>query len=342
MPPDPHPDVAGPAHADHDHSPAGHDPTEHAHVGHGHAGHTHGTEGVSDGRLVGAVLLNGGIVAAQAVGAAVSGSLALAADAAHNASDVAGLVGALVARRVARRGPDARRTFGYARAETVAALVHLTALAVIALVLAGEALGRFFSPAPVAGGTMLAVGAVGLAGNLFSVGLLWRGARGSLNLRAAVTHLAADALASLAVIAGALVLRAGGPLWVDPALTLGISALLLRHAVRDGKTAAAVLMESAPAGLDLAALVGAVRAVPGVAGLHHVHVWHLDERRVALEAHLVVDAPDGTRTDAVRAAVRDVLRGRFGVAHTTLEVEHPDDPCVPDGCADAPVVSPTG
>ncbi len=291
--------------------------------------HTHGAGGTDDEgggwRLLVALALNLVIVVAQVVGGVLSGSLAVLSDAAHNASDASALGISYFARRLARRGPDKRRTFGYARVETVAALVNLTTLVVIGLYLGGQAVFRLFRPEEVNGTVMLIVGGIAFVEDLLSVIVLWPVMKGSLNIKSAVLHLAADTATTLAVIAGAVAVLLGGPSWIDPAITLLLSAVILRHAVREIREAAAVLMDTAPEDLDLDALVASVEAVDGVERLRHVHVWRLDEKRTAMEGHLAVGADaDLDRVEAVRRTVKALLYDRFEIDHATLEVVRSD------------------
>ena len=288
--------------------------------------HAHGGE-VSDLRLWIAIVLNVGIVVAQIAGAAISGSLALAADAAHNASDAAALLITFFAKRLARRPADQRRTFGYARAETVAALINLTTLVAISLYLGYEGISRLISPQEVAGKTMLVVAIIAFIEDLLSVVALWPGIKASLNMRSAILHLAADTLTTVAVIIGAVAVMYGGPAWIDPALTLGISVFILWHSLREGLEAAKVLMDSAPDDLDLDGLIQAASRLQGVREIHHVHVWRIDEHRVALEAHVVVEFADLETMEALKGELKSMLSSRFDISHSTLEFERPGTDC---------------
>lgn len=289
--------------------------------------HAHGHGEESGGRsLLIALALNVGIVAAQVIGGLLSGSLALLADAVHNLSDAAALGISYGARRIARRDPDQRRTFGYARVETVAALINLTALIIVAFYLLVQAVTRLFNPQEVHGTTMLVVGGIAFAEDLLSVIVLSRGAKQSMNIRSSMLHLAADTLSTIAVIAGAAAVMIWNLTWIDPVLTMLISVFILFHAVRALRSAASVLIESAPKGFDLDGAVRVVEEVPGVLDIHHIHVWRLDEQRVAVEAHLVMDRADLGEIEQVKREVKAVLHDRFGVEHTTLEVEI--DACV--------------
>ena len=289
--------------------------------------HTHHrTPDAGGGRILIALLLNVGIVVAQVIGGVLSGSLALIADAVHNGSDAASLGISYGARRIAGRDADQRRTFGYARVETVAALINLTTLIVIALYLFVEGVQKLFTPSEVDGTIMLVVAGIALVEDLLSVAVLYPLSKGSLNVRSATLHLVADTLSTVAVLLGALALMVFEIHWIDPLLTLIISVFILLHAGRDLRATASVLIESAPRGFDLKAAVHAVEGVQGVEELHHVHVWQIDEKRVGLEAHLVMDRSDLGEIERVKSEAKRLLHDQFGIEHTTLEIEV--DPCV--------------
>ena len=295
---------------------------QHGHA-HGHGGHHHhhDTESMGDGRLAWAVAVNVVLTVVQIAGGVVSGSLALVADAIHNLSDAAALGIALFARKVARRGADERMTYGYRRAEIIAALINLTTLIVIGVYLVYEAILRFFAPEPIVGWIVVVVAGVALAIDLVTAALTYAGAKESMNIRAAFLHNVADALGSVAVIvAGTLVIWFGCN-WVDPAVTLLIAGYILWHGLVEIRACIYILMAGVPAGVELAALSTAVRAVDGVVGVHHLHVWQLDERAPYFEAHVVIDRVDADRLEDIKRAVKWALRERFGIAHSTLEIE---------------------
>lgn len=291
---------------------------------HGHR-HAHADPSPrSDRRLVAAVGLNLGLTLAQVIAGLVSGSLALIADAIHNLSDAASLGIALFARRLARRSADPVMTFGWGRAEVIAALVNLTTLILIGVWLAYEAVLRFFDPQPIAGWAVVIVAAIALAVDLGTVLLTRRMARDSTNVRAAFLHNMADALASVGVIVAGTLILLHGWLWVDAAVTLAIAAYVLYHGATEIGPTLRILMGGAPAGLDAHRAAEAMAGVPGVRDVHHVHVWSLDETSASVEAHLVVDTTDVAEIEEIKRAVRERLAETLGVRHSTLETEPPD------------------
>lgn len=263
----------------------------------------------------------------QIVGGLASGSLMLVADALHNLSDAMALFIAFAARRISRRPANDQMTFGYARAEVVAALINLTTLIIISLFLAWEAVSRLFDPQPVQGWTVVWIAALALVIDLGTALLVRAQAKDSLNLRAAFLHNLTDAGASAAVIIGGLAVAMYGWMWVDGALTLLISGWILHHCWGDIVETIRILMNAAPDNPARAEVLDAMEGVEGVASVHHVHLWRIDERRLSLEAHLVVEGPDPAAASAARIRVREILQTRFGIAHGTLEVEFPGDPC---------------
>ena len=297
----------------------------------GHAHHHHVDPEAGDRRVALAVGVNLALTAAQVAGGVLAGSLSLIADALHNLSDAVSLVIAFVARKVARRPSDERMTFGYARAEIVAALVNYTMLIVVGLYLVFEAVTRFVEPVPVTGWVVVIVAGVALAVDLVTAGLTWALSKSSVNMRAAFVHNLSDALGSVAVIvAGTLIILFDW--WiVDPLATLGIAGYILWLSFAEIGPVIRMLMLGSPPDTDGREVARAMRAVDGVADVHHLHLWQLDERRDALDAHVVVTAGDWDRADAIKDAVRDALRAGFGIEHATLETECARHAC--DGAA---------
>lgn len=271
--------------------------------------------------LIIALFLNVGITAAQVIGGVLSGSLSLLADAAHNGSDAASLGISYGARRISRRPADVVRTFGYNRAEVIGALINLTTLFVIATFLIYQAVRRLSSPPEVDGMTMLVVGAIAFVEDGISTWLLYRGAKSSLNVRAAFIHMLGDTLATLGVLLGGFLIMRYGLHWIDPAITAAIAIYLIVHGYVEIRKAIGILMESAPEGFDFDRMVQEVEALEGVDDLHHVHVWRLDERRVALEAHVAVRERDLSAVEEIKNRIKTLLRDDFNVAHATLEIE---------------------
>jgi cobalt-zinc-cadmium efflux system protein len=294
---------------------------------HDHAGHSHGygahaleaRREDSRKRLWIALAINAALLVAEAVGGLITGSLAVLADAGHLLSDVGSIGLALFAARLASLPAAGRRTFGYQRSEVLAALVNGITLVVVSVVIAIAAISRFSDPPEIDGWGVLALGVFGLAGNLAATLVLARGQREDINLEGALRHSAADALGSIGVlIAGAWVLFGGSPI-VDPIVGLLIAALVLASSWRLIKEPLDVLMESAPANLDVDAVGAAICSEEGVRAVHDLHVWTVTAGFGAIAAHVVVAA--GSDRDLIRRRLEFTLGERYGIEHTTLQME---------------------
>ncbi|HWQ22079.1 MAG TPA: cation diffusion facilitator family transporter [Clostridia bacterium] len=268
------------------------------------------------------ILMNVVITISEIVGGLVSGSLALLADAFHNATDTLAGVLAFWTLRLGRRDHDEQYTFGYRRAEILSAGINAGAMVVISLVLFREAYERFLHPVPIKGGIMLVVAVVGLVANLVSVLLLHRSASESLNVRGAYLHLLSDALSSVGVVLGGIVVTLWHLAWVDPLVTVLVAGWVLREAFLVAREAGGILMERAPNGLELARLEADICALPYVKNLHHVHVWQVSDTETMFEGHVNVDNISVSDTDPIRIQVQDLLRDKYGITHATLQFEY--------------------
>ena len=294
-------------------------------------GHDHKTTAEqSGGRLAIAVTLNLALGIAQVVGGLIAGSLALVADALHNLSDAASLVVALLARRIAGKPADEKRTFGYRRAEVIGAAINLSALIFVALYLDYEAIARFFSEKAVEGWIVVLLAGGALAVDVMTALLTYAQSRHSLNIKAAFVHNVSDGLASIAVlVAGSLILLYHW-YWADLVATLLISSYALYQGITMLPRVVNILMEGAPTGLDLQEVVAALKSIDGVLDAHHVHAWELDENHRALEAHVVVTADDLDALETIKQRCKAVLQDRFAITHSTLEIELPSAGHEPD------------
>jgi cobalt-zinc-cadmium efflux system protein len=282
------------------------------------------TSGRPARRLVAAVSVTAVILVGEVVGGIWSGSLALISDAAHVFMDVFALALSLAALLLARRPADERRTYGWHRAEVFAALINGGTLIAVAAFIFVEGIRRLLEPTPVKGVGLLIIAVVGLVANGAVALLLRRHATSDINIRGAFLHVLGDALASIAVVVGALVVIATGWYYVDPILALGIGALLFWGAGRLVRDAARILFEGTPPGVKPAEIAEALTAVEGVTSVHDLHVWALCSHVTNLSAHLVVCEGTG---DETRRAAEGVLAERFKIRHTTLQLE--TEPCTP-------------
>jgi cobalt-zinc-cadmium efflux system protein len=270
-----------------------------------------------------ALAINGGLLVAEAVGGVITGSLALLADAGHLLSDVSSIVLALIAVQLASLPATGRRTFGYQRSEVLAALVNGLLLVVVSIGIAWAAIGRLSDPPPIDGAGVLALGVLGLAGNLAATWVLARGQREDINLEGVLRHSVADALGSLGVVVAGSVVLLGGSDIVDPIVGLLIAALVLASSWRLIKEPFDVLMEAAPVGLDVDAIGAAICREDGVRSVHDLHVWTVTAGFGALAAHVVVSRE--CDRDLVRRRLELTLAESFGIEHTTLQMEEEAD-----------------
>jgi cobalt-zinc-cadmium efflux system protein len=266
-----------------------------------------------------ALAINLAMLVAAVAGGLITGSLALLADAGHVLSDVGAIALGLAAAGLASRPGAPRRTFGYERSEVIAALVNGVALVVIAVLVVIAAIGRLADPPDIDAEGVLVIGVVGLAGNCLAAWVLVRGDRTDINLEGVLRHAAADALGSVAVVASGVVILASGWLPADPIASLAIAALIAASSVRLIREPLDVLMEAAPQGVDPDELGRAICSTSGVVEVHELHIWTVTSGFDALAAHVVVDS-DADR-DLARREVEYLLRDRFGIEHTTLQME---------------------
>lgn len=264
--------------------------------------------------------LTAGFAVVEAVGGWLAGSLALIADAGHMATDAASFAVALVAQFVARRPPSSRASFGYARAEVLAAFVNALAMLALVVWIAVEAVARLLAPVPVQGAVVMIVAIVGLLLNLFVAWMLSR-ARGSINARGALLHVFGDILGSVAAIVAGAVIAFTGWTPIDPILSVAVALLILRSTVALLRESGAVLMERVPAHLSYEDVGRALARLPGVTGVHDLHIWTMSADRPALSAHVTL--AEGVQWPVTLASAQALLAREFGIDHVTLQPTWP-------------------
>ena len=282
-------------------------------------GHRHTAAGRSRGQLRVVLLLTAGVFVIEVIGAVWTGSLALAADAAHMLTDVGGLGLALFAVWISARPPTPAKTFGYYRVEILAALVNALILLVVAAGILVEAYQRVLAPREVLGGPMVVVAATGLAANVIGAWLLHREAESSLNVRAAYLEVMSDALTSVGVLVAAGAIAITGWNLLDPLASGAIAIFIVPRTWRLLTQAVNILLEGTPAHLELKQIETAMTSVPGVRGVHDLHVWTLTSGREAMSAHVIVE--DLKDSDRLLEALHALLHTRFGIDHTTIQLD---------------------
>jgi cobalt-zinc-cadmium efflux system protein len=290
-------------------------------------GHAHGSRLTLTGQhrksLIAVMLLTLTVAIAEAVGAWVSGALVLLADAAHMAADAAGVGLSLLAVLFAMRPPTQRRTFGYARAEILAAVVNAVVLFGLSVFIIVQAITRLISPAPVRSELLVVFGVIALAANATSLLILRRGQSESLNIRGAFLEVASDALGAAAVIITGILIATTGFTRADPIASLCVGTLILPRTWRLLADAVDVLLEASPRGIDLSAVRQHLTCVDGVRDVHDLHAWTITSGLPVLSVHVVVEPEvlaDG-RSAVMLDALQDCLRGHFDVTHSTFQLE---------------------
>jgi cation diffusion facilitator family transporter len=258
---------------------------------------------------------------AQIIGGVMANSMALISDATHNFSDFAAILIAYLAFRIARRGPSVRNTFGYRRAEIMAALINVALLTGAAVVIVIEAAERIQNPAAVAGSIVMGLAAVGIAGNGFSAWLLHRDARQSLNVRGAFWHMVGDMLTSVAVLANGAILYLRPWYWLDPVLSFVIVAFISKNCWDIAKESGLILMNSTPRHLDLEKVRRHLQELPEVCSVHYLHAWNVSSTSVAFSCHVVVPDQAVSRTEPLAEKIRHGLLESFGINHPVLQFE---------------------
>ena len=315
------------SHHDHDHD---HDHDDHhGHDDHDHHGHHHAPASFGMAFAIG-IGLNMAFVLIEAFFGFFSNSVALLSDAGHNLSDVLGLVAAWTGSVLARRVPSARYTYGLRGSSILAALANAVFLLVAIGGLSWEALQRFANPEPVHGWLVMIVAAVGVAVNGVTAWLFASGSKGDINLRGAFLHMLADAVLSAGVIVAGVVILLTGWMWLDPAVSLVINAVIIWGTWSLLRESLSMSMAAVPRAIDPIAVRTFLLEQPGVSGLHDLHIWPMSTTETALTCHLVI--PGGHPGDAFLHGTCEELAHRFKIGHPTLQIE--TDPAT--ACALAP------
>lgn len=287
---------------------------------HGHHHHVNPEE-TSGPRLLLTLGLNFIIPVAQIIGGLYANSVALISDATHNFSDFLAILISYIAFRIGRRGASPQFTFGYRRAEIMAALINVVLLVGASIFIVAEAVHRFHHPEAVAGRIVIALAAVGIAGNGFSAWLLHRDSKHNLNVRGAFLHMMGDLLTSVAVLISGIILFFRPWYWLDPLLSVLIVAFILKNCWQILRESGALLMEAAPKGLDLEAVKHYLEALPEVLGVHYLHAWNLSSSSVAFSCHVLVPDQTVSHTQVLAKKIRHELLHRFRVDHPLLQFE---------------------
>ncbi len=306
-------------------------PMSHAHHDHDHHDHAHSHAPASFGRAFAiGIILNTLFVVAEVIYGFLANSMALLADAGHNASDVLGLVAAWAAFSMGKRAPTTRFTYGWKRTSILAALFNATCLMLAIGAIIWEAVLRLAHPEPVASTTIMAVAGAGIMVNGVTAWLFAAGREGDLNIKGAYLHMAADALVSVGVVIAGFIILQTGLLWIDPAVSLIVAAVILMGTWGLLKESTAFSLDAVPSHIEPAKIRSELLALKGVAAVHDLHIWPISTTDIAMTAHLVM--PDGHPGDRFYADVAEEMQHHHKINHVTLQIE--TDPA--NTCALAP------
>lgn len=278
-------------------------------------------EKVTGKRFLAVTLLNILITVVEIIGGILSGSLALLSDAFHNLGDSLSIILGYFAQHIGDHPENQRRTYGYRRAEILSALTNSALLVIIAVFLIIEAIKRFEHPQHINGGIMLTVAVIGLLANFVSAALLHAGSKDSLNVKATYLHVLSDALSSVAVIIGGIILTFVNVPWLDPALTVGVALYIAYEAWPIITQTIRILMQSSP-DLDYQAIEHDLKQIDGVIAIHHVHAWMIDEHRIIFSAHLNCEDLPLSQVERIYSEVEKILHDKYDICHVTIQAEY--------------------
>lgn len=289
------------------------------------SGHHHHQE-TSGKRMVITMLLNFSISLVEIIGGVLSGSLSLVSDALHNFSDGIAIIVSYVALRLSKKNKTDNYTFGFKRAQILAAIFNSGILLAISIYLVFEAVVKFSHPQDINGTLMLYVATFGLIANIIGTLLLFRGAKSNMNIRSTYLHLLSDAVSSVAVIIGALAITFFHQYWVDPILTIIIAVYIGWESWKIVQQAINILMFKVPSSIPLEELQIVLEEIPSVSNIHHIHLWQLDDHEFHFEAHVKVDDTLLSATANIAKYIENSLHKHFGISHVTLQFEA--GPCI--------------
>ncbi|HET8735687.1 MAG TPA: cation diffusion facilitator family transporter [Pricia sp.] len=284
--------------------------------------HSHSHSDLKGRNLIISIFLNVVITVAQVIGGLISGSLALLSDALHNFSDVISLLVSYLANLLSKRAASDRKTFGYKRAEIIAAFVNAATLMVVAVILIKEAVERFYDPKEIASDLVIWLSVLGIAANGLSVLLLKQDAGRNMNMKSAYLHLLTDMMASVAVLIGGILMKFYQVYWVDAVLTLAIALYLIYVGYDLLKDSTRVLMLFTPNTIEIEEIVEVIMQIKSIKNVHHVHIWQLNEDEVHLEAHVDFNADIRlSEFDTILGQIEGKVYHKFGINHVNIQPE---------------------
>jgi cobalt-zinc-cadmium efflux system protein len=288
---------------------------------HGHP-HEHGFSKISSSRIFWVILLNLFITASEIAGGIIANSLSLLSDAMHNLSDSFSIFVTFIGMKISEKEKNSRKTFGYKRAEILAALLNGSLLIGVSVFLFIEAFKRFINPRPVESNILLIIAVLGFLGNLISVIILMKNSKDSLNVRSSFIHLISDTLSSVAVIIGALLMKFYKIYQIDPFLSVLIALYVLFESWKIIRESVNILMQSAPEGIDIQKIKEDIEKISGIGNIHHVHIWLLDDSAIHFECHVnICEDMNQSQSDEIRGEIERILQCKYSISHTTMQFE---------------------
>ncbi len=267
------------------------------------------------------MIMNFIITIAEVIGGIVSGSLSLISDALHNFTDGIAIIISYIALKLSKVKNSPKHTFGLKRAEIFAAVINSTVLFMISIFLFYESIHRFIEPEPIKGKLMIIVASIGLIANITGTLLLKRDAHKNINIRSAYLHLLIDAMSSVTVIIGGILITLFNIVWIDPVLTILIAIYVLKESITILREASHILLEGAPVNIDLRNVQIEVESIPEITDIHHIHIWKIGEKDIYFEAHLNIKDMLISQTDKIHHQIEHILSKKFGITHITLQFE---------------------
>lgn len=282
--------------------------------------HVHEVSDLSGKKIFWVTVLNAAITGTEFIGGIISGSLSLLSDSVHNLSDTLAIMLSYFAHRISHKPKNSKKTFGYKRAEIIAAFINASVLFAVSFMLIIEAFKRFANPEPISGNLMITVAIIGLAANLLSVILLQRDSHTNMNIKSSYLHLLSDTVSSVGVVIGGIMISLFDIYWIDPVITLLISVYILYNTFKIIRDSINMLMQTSP-DVDYQKIKEDIESIKEIVNIHHVHAWMLDEKSIFFEAHLDLINMPLKNVEEIIHKVEKILKSKYGFTHTTLQPE---------------------
>ncbi|BBE31464.1 cobalt transporter [Tepiditoga spiralis] len=283
--------------------------------------HSHGE--INSKNLIITMFLNFSITVAEIIGGIFSGSLSLLSDALHNLSDGFSVIITYIALKLSKKKHTEKMTFGYKRAEILAALFNASVLVIVSIFLFKEAYLKFINPEPINGGVMIWVALIGLIANTLSVILLSKNAKDSVNIKSTYLHLLSDALSSVGVVIGGIMIYYFKIYWIDPLLTALIGAYVIKESFEILNETLKILMQATPEEINVKELEDKINKIKEVENIHHLHIWRLSEHDIHAEFHIKLkDDVKLSEADIIREKISKLAHDSFDIEHTTIQMEY--------------------